>query len=45
LAFTLSSSISVVFLQALQQAQSEITEIEQDEAAQCNDESCEIKPQ
>ena len=34
-----------IFLQALQQAQSEITEIEQDEAAQCNDESCEIKPQ
>ena len=34
-----------IFLQALQQAQSELTEIEQDEAAQCNDESCEIKPQ
>ena len=34
-----------IFLQALQQAQSAITEIEQDEAAQCNDESCEIKPQ
>lgn len=34
-----------IFLQALQQAQSKITEIEQDEAAQCNDESCEIKPQ
>ena len=34
-----------IFLQALQQAQSAITEIEQDAAAQCNDESCEIKPQ
>ena len=34
-----------IFLQALQQAQSAITEIEQDDAAQCNDESCEIKPQ
>ena len=34
-----------IFLQALQQAQSAITEIEQDDAAQCNDESCEIEPQ
>lgn len=34
-----------IFLQALQQAQSAIIEIEQDDAAQCNDESCEIKPQ
>jgi len=34
-----------IFLQALQQAQSTSSEqIEQDDAAQCNDEQCEIKP-
>ncbi|MCU4578519.1 MULTISPECIES: DsbA family oxidoreductase [Acinetobacter] len=34
-----------IFLQALQQAQSSSSEqIEQDDAAQCNDEQCEIKP-
>lgn len=34
-----------IFLQALQQAQSISSEqIEQDDAAQCNDEQCEIKP-
>ncbi|WDZ50956.1 DsbA family oxidoreductase [Acinetobacter vivianii] len=34
-----------IFLQALQQAQSTSSEqIEQDNAAQCNDEQCEIKP-
>ncbi|NIE97635.1 DsbA family oxidoreductase [Acinetobacter sp. C26M] len=34
-----------IFLQAMQQAQSESTEeIEQSDAAQCNDDQCEIKP-
>ncbi|MCH7314924.1 DsbA family oxidoreductase [Acinetobacter sp. ANC 3882] len=34
-----------IFLQAMQQAQSESTEeIEQTDAAQCNDDQCEIKP-
>lgn len=33
-----------VFLQALQQADSDDQNIEQTDAAQCNDESCEIKP-
>jgi predicted DsbA family dithiol-disulfide isomerase len=32
-----------VFLQALQQAQSSTEQIEQTDAAQCNDEQCEIK--
>ena len=33
-----------IFLQAMQQAQSESTEeIEQTDAAQCNDDQCEIK--
>ncbi|ENV38981.1 hypothetical protein F959_00116 [Acinetobacter venetianus RAG-1 = CIP 110063] len=33
-----------VFLQALQQAESDDQNIEQTDAAQCNDDSCEIKP-
>ncbi|MEC8568478.1 MAG: DsbA family oxidoreductase, partial [Pseudomonadota bacterium] len=33
-----------VFLQALQQADSDDQNIEQTDAAQCNDDSCEIKP-